>query len=529
MNTEWVGYKLMLAFEGTEAPERILRWAAERPLGGFTLFRHYNVESAAQVRELTAFLQKTAQDAGYPPLLIAGDQEGGQLIALGDDTTPFPGNMALGATFDPALARQVGAAIGREMRAMGYNVNYAPVCDLNSNPANPSLGIRAFGDDPQAAAEMAAALVQGLQASGVAATAKHFPGKGEAAVDSHYQMPLIDKSREQLAAGELRPFQAAIDAGVKLIMSGHFAIPAITGSDVPATLSRAVMRDMIRQEMGFEGVVITDALDMGAITQGAGQIIDVIAAVRAGVDLLLLKADPELEERLYAGLQLAWSRGLIGEEHVIPSIRYTHRLRKWAGEQPQPDLDVVGCAAHQQLARQVAERSITLLRDEAGLLPLRLNSAARIAAIMPRPKELTPADTSAYVRPSLAEALRFHHPRVDEFIVSHPPTETEIARLKAKAAQYDLLIIGTINASMDERQADLVNELLDTAAPAVTVALRAPYDLTVYPWSETHVCAYGILRPSMEALAAALWGDIPFTGRLPVEIPGLYPRGWPPS
>ena len=520
-----LGYKLMLAFEGTKPPPRILSWLAERPVGGFSLFLPLNVNNPGQVRELTDRLQ-TAVPANQPSLLIATDQEGGQLVALGAETTHFPGNMALAATRDPELARRVGQAIGAEMAAMGVNINYAPNCDINTNPDNPATGIRAFGDEPELAAQLSGAMVTGLQSAGVAATMKHFPGKGGAKVDSHYELPLIDHSRERLEQMELRPFRAAVAAGVKLAMTGHFAIPSLTEyPDLPATLSRAVMHDFVRQEVGFDGVTITDALDMGALTQGAGQIIDIITAVRAEVDLLLTMNQPEVQERIYAGLQLAYSRGLIDESHIKQSVARIFDLQKWVSQQTQPDISVVGCAEHRALDAEVARRSITLVRNEADLLPLRLASDAKIAVIMPQPKDLTPADSSSYVKPGLATAVSAYHPHVDEFITGHPPTNQEIAALRAKAAQYDLLIIGTISASMQPEQAALVNELLALNIPTITVALRTPYDLRAYPQAQTHLCTYSILEPSMQALAAALWGHAPLTGRLPVTIQNLYNFG----
>jgi beta-N-acetylhexosaminidase len=518
-NEDLIGYKLMLAFEGIVPPPRVLDWLENRPVGGFSLFRPCNYDNPAQVRELTAALQRAARAAGQAPLLIATDQEGGQLTAMGAGSTQFAGNMALGATRDPELARRVGRAIGLELAAMGVNVNYAPVLDLNTNPRNPSLGIRSFGDDPAVAATLGAALIEGLQSAGVAATIKHFPGKGEAAVDSHYKMPVIAHPRERLDAVEFPPFRAGIDAGAKLLMTGHFAIPALTGTSAyPATVARRVMTDFARGELGFDGVIITDALDMGAITQGAGQIIDVIAAVRAGVDLMLIMLDADTQERLYGGLRLAYTRELIDDTHVRSSVERILALKQWAAAQPQPDLSVVGCAEHRALETELACRSITLVRDDVGLLPLRLPAEARIAAVMPAPKDLTPADTSSTVAPHLAAALRARHPGVDEFVTSHLPTDDEIAALRERLANYDLLVIGTISASMQPEQAALVNELLTLDVPAVTVALRTPYDLAVYPTARTHLCTYSIQPASLDALAAALFGDFAPAGQLPVSI-----------
>jgi beta-N-acetylhexosaminidase len=427
--------------------------------------------------------------------------------------------MALGATRDPDLAYRVGRAIGLELAATGININYAPVLDLNTNPRNPSLGIRSFGDDPQVAASLGTAMVEGLQSAGVAATLKHFPGKGESTVDSHFKMPVIAHDRERLDRVEFPPFKAGIDAGAKLLMTGHFAIPALTGTSAyPATVARKVMHDFAREEMGFDGVIITDALDMGAITQGAGQIIDVIAAVRAGVDLMLLMLDGEVQERIYNGLVLAYTRELLEKHHLDRSVERILALKQWTTLQPQPDLAVVNCAEHRRLEIELARRSITLLRDRDGLLPLRLPADARVAAIMPRPKNLTPADTSETIRPALAEALRRFHPHVDEFITNHLPAGGEIAALKEAIAGYDALVLGTINASMQPEQAALARALLGVGIPTVTVALRTPYDLDVYPEAGTNLCTYSIHPASMDALAAAIFGEFIPAGQSPVRL-----------
>lgn len=532
-----VALRLMLAFDGYEAPAYVQDWIAGRPVAGFTLFRGLNVRDAGQVRRLTGELQNIASGADRGPLLIAADQEGGQFLALGDDTTPFPGNMALGATGDRKLARRVGLAMGREMAAMGVNVNYAPVCDLNSNPQNPNVGVRAFSDDPQLVAELGVAMIQGMQEAGVAATAKHFPGNGDSAIDPHYGVPSLPQTREQLDEGAFKPFREAIGAGVKLMMTAHVALPRLTGrEDVPATLQREIMQDLLRRDpldggMGFEGLLISDAMDMKAISQGAGQIVDAIAALRAGVDVLLLTPGQEKQERLYQGLKLAHSRNLISEENTHRTVDRVLNLQQWLARQRQPTPDVVRCREHGELARMVAERSITLLRNKAGLLPLGDNARERsLVVVMPRPVDLTPADTSSYVNPGLADALRAYHPRVEEIFTENPPTNDDIAALEQKLSGYDAsdkptLILVTLSASMQEAQAKMVRELLALELPTITVAARTPYDLASYPQARTHLCTYGIQPPSMHALAAALFGQILLTGRLPVTIPDLYALG----
>jgi beta-N-acetylhexosaminidase len=513
---------LMLAFPGFELPSAMRRRLTDAPAAGISLYRYFNASSPAQLRALTDSVQSLAGDGG--PMLVAIDQEGGQLLGA-PGTTPFAGAMALGATGDVELAERVARAMGSELRAMGVNVNYSPVCDVVTNPANPGIGTRSFGDDPRAAAAFAGATVRGLQAAGVAATAKHFPGAGEVAVDTHHALGASSAARARLDAVELAPFRAAIEAGARLVMSGHFAVPALDGADdpLPATLSRAVLSDLLRRELGFEGLVITDALDMRALAQGPGQILDVIAALRAGADLLLCAPDPDPIERIEAGLLHAAARRLLDPAALGATHQRLAALRAWLGRFEAPPLSVVGCEAHAALARELAARSVTLVRDDAGLLPLRLPEDARILAVMPLPADLTPADTSASVAPGLGAALRGRHANVDELIVDQAPDAAEIAAVRETAAGYDLLVVGTISASLQPQQAALVHALADR--PMISVALRTPFDLACYPESATHLCTYSILPPSLEALAAALFGAAPTGGRLPAAIPGLYPAG----
>ncbi|HEY7131601.1 MAG TPA: glycoside hydrolase family 3 N-terminal domain-containing protein, partial [Candidatus Limnocylindrales bacterium] len=292
--------RLLIAFAGTELPAPAARRIGEGGVAGVTLFRAQNVVDPRQVRALTTAIQ-AARPAGDPPLLVAADQEGGQLIGLGDGTTQFAGAMALGAAGDADLAERVAGATARELRALGVNVNYAPVCDIASNPANPALGIRSFGDDPGAVGTLAAATVRGLQAEGVAATVKHFPGAGDAAADPHLGLPRLDRTVAELEQRELIPFRTALAAGAKMVMTGHVALPELEG-DLPTSLSAAVLRDLLRKQLHFEGVTVTDALDMHALAQGSAQVVDAIVALRAGEDVLLGTPDEIALERLEEGL-----------------------------------------------------------------------------------------------------------------------------------------------------------------------------------------------------------------------------------
>ena len=519
--------RVMLAFDGFDLPQDVAARLRGAPAAGVTLFRFSNVRTPEQVRALTAAIQTAADRGGSRPLLVAADQEGGQLIGLGDGTTPFAGNMAIGATGDPDLAERIARAVGTELRAMGVNVDYAPVCDLATNPRNPAIGIRSFGDEPGRVAPLVAAFVHGLQSAGVAAGLKHFPGIGDVADDTHHGLARLDADRARLDAAELVPFRAGIAAGARVVMSAHLAVPALTGrEDLPSTLAPEVMSDLLRDELGFDGVSITDALDMRALAQGPDQVLDVLAAVRAGVDLLLTAPDPVARERIEAGLRHAASRGLLDVPTGRVALRRVRDLQAWLGGFEDAAIGVVGSAEHRVLAAELAARSITLVRDDDRRIPLRLKPHTRIAAVMPFPTDQTPADTSSTVAPGLARALRRHQAAVDEFVVGHAPTDAEIASVRAAVLAHDLVIVGTTAALLEPRQAALVETLLGTAAGGVvTVALRTPFDLAAYPASRTHLSTYGILEPSLDALADVLFGLAPAVGRLPAAVPGLHPTG----
>ena len=520
-----IGQKLLLAFKGKDQPsDEIIKALREYQASGITLFRSFNIEKPAQVRHLTDQLQRLARTLDLPPLLIAVDQEGGQLMAIGEGTTQLPGNMALGATGSVELARRAGEVLGRELAAMGINVNYAPCVDVNLNPQNPVVGIRSFGENPDLVAELASAMVEGIQSQGVAAAAKHFPGHGDTASDSHHGLPSIPHALERLQAVELLPFRAAIRAGAKLTMTAHLTLPALDGPDAPpATLSRNILNNLLRQELGFEGVIVTDAMDMHAIRQGEFLGEDAVRAVNAGVDLLLLTSDPADQERVHRALIQAAQDNALGVDEIHASANRIATLKDWISKHiTSPDLSTIGCLEHQKVADEIAQQSITLVRDWANLLPLRLNSGQRIAVVIPKPQDLTPADTSSYIVPALASSLRAYHQFVDEFLVPYAPVESDISTLLVQLEDYDLVIIGTLNAYTQSGQSNLVREILKTGIPAIVVALRLPYDLAAFPGAPTYLCTYSILEPSMRALAKAVFGHGEINGHLPVAIPGLY-------
>jgi len=514
------GQHFLLSFTGKREPPCELAAALQRQqVGGIVLFRAKNMGTLEELRALTAALQKTAAQTGQPPLLIAADQEGGQLMAIGDGT-PFPGNLALGATRSEKLTQRVGKALGLELAAVGVNVDFAPVCDVNNNPKNPVVGTRSFGEDPRLVGRLSAALVRGLQSAGVAATAKHFPGHGDTSSDSHHAAPVLQHDLKRVRRIELRPFQAAIDARVRLVMTAHIVFPALNGgTDTPATLSPQILKGLLRRKLGFKGVIVTDAMDMNALEQGPGYVAECMAAVAAGADLLLLNHDLAKLEPAYATISQAARRGLLSREEMLQSAARVLALKKWLGRTKQPPLSVVCSREHRDLANEVAAASMTLVRADRDAIPLRVSPESRIAVAVPRPEDLTPADTSSYLTPQLASAIRRHHGNVDDLVFAMNLDDGEVRACADRLAGYDLVVVGTIDAAGHRGQAALVTALVKRGVHVIAVALRMPYDLAAYPAAPTCACTYSILPPSMDAFADALFGKIAFAGRLPVSIP----------
>jgi beta-N-acetylhexosaminidase len=511
------GVRFLRSFDGRQAPPDILTAIRERRASGVTLFRARNVDSPGQVRDLCAALQAARAD-GDPPLVIGFDQEGGQLQMVGDGATAWPGNLALGAAASVELTRRCGRAIGAEVAAMGGTLVYAPVCDvLHPSSATP-LGLRPFGDDPEQVARHAAAMTEGLQEAGIAATLKHFPGHGAAASDSHHGLPVISHDPERLLAEDLPPFRAGIAAGARTVLPGHLAVPALTGGEVrPATTSPEILVDLLRHRLGFEGVTVSDALDMAGAGSDRGLGGTVGAAAGAGMDLLLLNHDRRTEEAAFDALRAAIVAGELDAGDLRAAWERIMRLRLALAEIVQPPLDVVGCEAHRCLAREIAEASITLVRDPAGSLPLPAGSG-ELAVVAPAPADLTPAETSSFLRVGLAEALRDRGVPALAFEMPLDPSAQAIGELVRAVRGFEAVVACTFDAVSFTGQAELVGRLGSGEHRLLAVALRTPYDVELFPESSAAVATYGIQAPQIEALADALTGRIGFAGRLPVRL-----------
>lgn len=493
----------MVSFRGKSAPPWVLDGIRAGRIGAVCLFA-YNVDSLGQLRELNLSLRAAAAAGGHPPPLIGIDQEGGQLMAVTVGATELPGNMALGAAGSADLAHRAGQVLGRELRALGCNLNFAPVLDLASRLDSHVVGVRAFGDEPGPAAALGVALLQGLQSQGVLATAKHFPGHGATQLDSHHTAPVIERSLAELREHDLPPFLAARDAGVAAMMSAHVVYPALDSR--PATQSPVILRDLLRRELGFDGLVITDAMDMLAVA-GLPPLERCVAAAEAGADLVLL-GHLEGQEEIVAGLARVTS----------PDARRRIAAARASLHTELPPLETVGSTAHRDVARACAEAALTVVRGSARL---ELAPGDRLLVITFRRGALTPAD-SAGNGPDLAAQLRERHADTVELAVEVGAGLPELVRaVRSSGAKH--VVIATVNASDDPLQVALVRELCAPGIDPVVVSLRSPLDAAVLPWAANVLCTYGWRRPQTEAAARALLGDFVPSGRLPVTLPPGQP------
>lgn len=521
--------------DGTAGWERMAAAVEEERIGGVIV----SVGPPLEIAEKLNALQRRAE----LPLLVGGDFETGvgfrvragyfvpNAIDLGGATV-FAPNMALGATGDTTLAYEQGRVTAREGRALGVHLAFAPVLDVNNNAANPVIGTRSFGEDPALVAAMGRAFVRGVEQHGMIATGKHFPGHGDTDVNSHLALPTVTASRARLDSVELVPFRAAVDAGMGAIMTFHGAMPALDASGVPGTLSGQVLTTLLREQMGFEGLVVSDAMDMRGVLDQFGAVESIKRAVEAGNDVLLMPANiTESIDAVLAGVR----EGRFDERRLDASVRRILRMKEQLGLQRQRlvSLDsvraVVGIPAHLAQASAIADQSITLVRDAGNRLPLRTGSAA------PRVLSITytrRADLGAGV--AFNAELRRHLPRLRTETVIAEDVGTNFTRLLAAADSADVVIVGSYatqgwDVAASESTASpfvgFVHALARRGAGPVLVSFASPYVLRQVPQVRSYVVAWGGAPLSQSAAARALVGQIPFAGRLPVTIPGIAAVG----
>lgn len=470
---------------------------------------------AEQVNALSNGLQDIAMDQRMPiPLFISTDQEGGIVQRVTSPGTVFPGNMALGATRSPDYAGQSAAIMGEELKSLGINMNFAPVADVNVNPANPVIGVRSFGEDPGLVSEMTAAQVNAYQNQDVIATAKHFPGHGDTAVDSHYGLPIINHDLETLHKVDLKPFKAAIDAGVDAIMTAHIVVPALDDSGLPATLSKPILTGVLREELGFDGLIITDSLGMsGANVVPPEQV--PVKAFKAGADILL---NPPNVEQSYKAVLEAVKSGEISKKRLDQSVYriLEAKLERGLFNDPKTDpsaIENIGTEEHLAKAEEIANKSITLVKNKNNVLPLTEDQNVFVVG----PSAAKPDLLSNLLN---EKGFETNHYNTDRWL-----TDEQIDQAVEKAQQADKIIVTTYTANTNSSQQRLVDALLETDKPVVAAAIRNPYDLMVFPEVDGYLATYGYRDVSIEALARVVAGEVDPSGKLPVTIPELYNFG----
>ncbi|MFJ3302530.1 glycoside hydrolase family 3 protein [Streptomyces sp. NPDC086549] len=504
-------------------------------VGGIIYFTWaHNTRDPHQIAALSNGIQHASleQPRGLP-VLIATDQEHGIVCRVGKPATLFPGAMAIGAGGSHADARTLGRVSGAELRALGILQDYSPDADVNVNPANPVIGVRSFGADPGAVAGLVAAEVSGYQSAGVAATAKHFPGHGDTAVDSHTGFPVITHSRELWERLDAVPFRAAIAAGIDSIMSAHIQFPALDGSGDPATLSRPVLTGILREELGYDGVVVTDSLGMEGVRTKYGDDRVPVLALKAGVDQLL--NPPKLDVAWNAVLK-AVQDGELTEARLDESILRILRLKARLGLLDRPYVDeagidrVVGTAAHLRAADRIAERTTTLLVNAGGVLPLSRRTHARILVVGADPA--SPSGTTGPPTTVLAGALTELGFTATALPTGTAPSAATIDKAVTAARDADAVVVGTYNVTAADSQKTLVERLVGTGRPVVAVAVRNPYDVAHLPSVPGCLATYSWTDVELRAAARVIAGRVNPRGRLPVPVQRaddpaqvLYPIG----
>lgn len=516
-----MGQLFVVFFDGTEYTEALDRTIRELNVGGIILFEP-NIGSLEDVATLINQAQRTAAQHGAPvPLIVAVDHEGGLINRFGSKLTWFPSNMALAATDSLDNARAEARVMAEELSTLGINMNLAPVMDVNSNPDNPVIGIRSFGSNPDDVARFGTAMIDTFQANGLIATAKHFPGHGDTSVDSHTMLPVIPHGRMRLDAVELVPFRAAIEADVDAIMTAHIALPEIEPTPgLPATLSKTVLTGLLREELGFNGLIATDSLGMGALDQTFGVIDATAMAFQAGADLLMFGADPghtpAEQYPAYQNLLALVRDGTISREHLDASVRRILLVKGQMGIldwQPTSTSEIptrVRTAEHLALADRIAEQSVTLLKNDQQLLPLR--SEQRTLLVYPE------------FETELEPAIREYGTQIDAVPVSVNPGQDEIDQVISAARGADVIIVATANARRHPGQIALVESLRDL--PTVVLALQSPYDLLAFPGQSTYLAIYGDVPTSIHVAAKVLFGQYQPSGKLPVTLNDAFPEGY---
>ena len=522
-----LGQLIMPAIRGIHLNEAADEWrqlrhqARELGMGGFILFEGDIYESAVLIDRL--------QSQAPIPLLIGSDFERGAAFRI-RNTLPLPWNMAVGAPRSEQWAYRQGRVTAEEARALGVNWILAPVVDVNNNPANPVINIRAYGEDPQMVGRLGAAFVAGAQQAGVLATAKHFPGHGDTEVDSHLSLPVIAAQRRRLEQVEWVPFREAIRSGVMTVMTAHIAVPALESDPRrPATLSQGILEQVLRNELGFQGLIVSDSMKMKGLTRGYWSGEAAVQALEAGVDVLL---DPPDTRVVFGALLEAVKTGRLSEARVNRSVERVLQAKAWLGLSRRRQTDSLRLArridapALRQQVQDLADASVTLVKDDPSQLPLDVRGvrSGHLVIASARQSPRAAADLEGHLR------TRLDSLEVDR--LSYESDPSLLNQVRNRAGNADLcvvalhvpLVTGTGRLGLPARLADWLKALVRVKPSSVLISLGDPYLIRQLSFFPTYLCTYSHVSTSQRAAVKALFGEIPVAGRLPVSIPGVANR-----
>ena len=532
-----VAQLLFVPFYGTSPNSRSREYRKfvslirDSKVGGLILVNWANGRTTqkAEPYALAAFLNRMQRMARVP-LLVSADFERGASMRV-NDTTPFPHAMAFGAAGDPELARYEGQMTAREARALGVHWIFYPVADVNNNPDNPVINDRSFGENPQMVASMVKAFIEGAHADQknyVLATAKHFPGHGDTAVDTHLNLATIEADRDRLEHLELVPFRAAIDAGVDAIMTAHVAVPALAPAELPATLAPQILTGLLRDELGFKGLVITDALEMGTIAKGYSSAEAAVLALEAGADVLLMPPDPDAALKAVVS---AVESGRLKRSRIQESVAKILAAKERVGLDRQRTVDVealgdvINSPEANDKAQEVADRALTLIRNQDNLLPL---AAPQHACYLVLPESRYSSEGQTFLQelrhrlPQASAATldpSMSRDAMEEAVRNLPACDSYAVAAFSSVAAYR----GTIGLAGELPQ--LVTSVIASGKPVALVALGNPYLLRNFPNVSAYLATFSTATSSEVAAVRALFGEIPIGGHLPVSIPGFAQYG----
>ncbi len=521
-----IGQMFMCGF-ATEVPnEHAQNLIKDYHVGGIIYFRR-NIKDVKQVADLSSSLQDIAANQGLPPLWISTDQEGGMVARIDvDGMSLIPGNMALGAADNTDFTYKASQLNASQLLSLGINMNLAPVLDVNNNAKNPIIGVRSFGERAEKVSEHGEAVINAYQEQGLSAVAKHFPGHGDTDVDSHHGLAVVPHSITRLKEIELKPFMKAIESGIDAIMTAHVIFSAIEPNEIPATLSSAVLNDLLRVEMGFEGIIMTDCLEMHAISRNIGIAEGAVQAVLAGADCILVSHNLSCQVEAIDAVKEAVADGRISESIIDDSVRRILDVKQRRLQQNDKLILEHNTVSDKSALTEIACKSITLVKDE-GQLPLKAEES--LLVIWPEVSLENQMDERWNRVLTLGKALQEHIPGLKEVKICSEPTDVEIDNVVSIAKGYSQIVMATYTSGsvLPEGQSVLANRLLEQEHTRFVVAsTRNPYDINEIENVPAYVCCYDTTPIMIESLASMLMGLQEAEGSLPVTINDLYTVGY---